>query len=215
MQQNTWLIAALALLIGGIGGYALGQSGDWHGMGMMGSGAKTEHRGDHADQRQMDMMMGGMSGMDGMHDMHGMMVDSERAFLEGMIPHHQEAVDTANEVLARGGTTENIRTLAQNIITSQEVEIASMKAWYEAWYGEPYVDTGLYEPMMRDLSNLSGAELDRTFLEDMIMHHMGAIMMARSVEPYIEHDEISDLASAIVTNQMAEIAQMRQYLQEL
>ncbi len=69
--------------------------------------------------------------------------------------------------------------------------------------------------MMRELANLSGVEIDRVFLEDMIGHHMGAIMMARSVQPYIEHDEIAELTQAIVSTQSAEIAQMRQMLQSL
>jgi uncharacterized protein (DUF305 family) len=69
--------------------------------------------------------------------------------------------------------------------------------------------------MMRDLSNLSGAEIDRTFLEDMIMHHMGAIMMARSVQPYVEHQEMEDLTKAVVDTQSKEIQQMRNILSSL
>lgn len=153
--------------------------------------------------------MGMMGGMD--HSV--MMVKSERAFLEGMIPHHQEAVDTAREVLARGGSTPEIKKLAEDIIVAQEQEIALMKEWYQTWYGEPYTpNPDAYEPMMRDLENLSGAALDRVFLEDMIMHHMGALMMARSVEPHIEHDEIATLTKAIIETQTAEIALMRQLL---
>ncbi len=138
-----------------------------------------------------------------------MVVESEREFLEGMIPHHQEAVYTAKEVIARGGSTPEIKQLVENIVVAQEREIREMKEWYEAWYGVPYVDTGTYEPMMRDLSTLSGAALDTVFLEDMIGHHMGAIMMAQSVQPYVEHSEIEILTQAIVTTQSAEIAQMR------
>jgi len=143
------------------------------------------------------------------------MVSSEREFIEGMIPHHQEAVDTAKEVIDRGGSTPEIRQLVEDIVVAQEAEIAAMKQWYEDWYGEPYTDNGDYMPMMRELEDLSGAELDRVFLEDMIGHHMGAIMMARSVQPYIEHDEIAELTQAIVSTQSAEIAQMRQMLQSL
>ena len=33
--------------------------------------------------------------------------------------------------------------------------------------------------MMRDLSGLSGDRLDRTFLEDMIGHHMAAVTMSQ------------------------------------
>lgn len=156
--------------------------------------------------------MGMMGGMD--HSM--MMVKSEREFLEGMIPHHQEAVDTAKEVLARGGSTPEIKKLAEDIIVAQEKEIAMMKEWYKSWYGEAYVaDSRDYKPMMRDLSTLSGADLDRVFLEDMIMHHMGAVMMAQSVQPYIEHKEMTDLTKAIVETQTEEIELMRRLIREL
>ena len=151
---------------------------------------------------------------DHMHHME-MLVSSERAFIEGMIPHHQEAVDTAQEVLERGGTTADIRALAEDIIDAQAQEIAEMKQWYEEWYDEPYQDTGEYTPMMRDLAELSGVELDQTFLEDMIQHHMGAIMMARSVQPYVEHDVMAELTDAVIEAQSAEIQAMEQMLSEL
>jgi uncharacterized protein (DUF305 family) len=161
---------------------------------------------------QNDSNMGMMGGMD--HTM--MTVKSEREFLEGMIPHHQEAVDTAKEVLARGGSTPEIKKLVEDIITAQEKEIAMMKGWYQDWYGEAYVaDPKDYKPMMRDLSTLSGAALDRVFLEDMIMHHEGALMMAQSVQPYIENKEITDLTKVIMETQTAEIELMRQMLKTL
>ncbi|MEZ4194984.1 MAG: DUF305 domain-containing protein [Candidatus Paceibacterota bacterium] len=132
-----------------------------------------------------------------------------------MIPHHQEAIDTAQEVLVRGGSTPEIKALVENIIVAQEKEITDMKAWYLVWYGTEYVDKGNYQPMMRDLSELSGVALDKRFLEDMVMHHLGAIMMAESVRPYIEHEEIADLADAIVKTQSSEIELMREMLKDL
>ena len=153
-----------------------------------------------------DSGMGMMGGMD--HSM--MMVKSEREFLEGMIPHHQEAVDTAKEVIARGGSTPDIKKLAQAIVVAQEKEIAMMKVWYQNWYGEAYVaKPDAYAPMMRDLSRLSGSALDRVFLEDMIQHHMGALMMAESVQPYIQNKEITNLTKAIMETQTAEITLMK------
>jgi uncharacterized protein (DUF305 family) len=72
-----------------------------------------------------------------------------------MIPHHQEAVDTAKEVIARGGSTPEIKKLAEDIVVAQEKEIAMMKGWYQSWYSEAYVDDPKdYKPMMRDLSQL-------------------------------------------------------------
>ncbi|NCN52767.1 DUF305 domain-containing protein [Candidatus Parcubacteria bacterium] len=148
---------------------------------------------------------------------HGdsMHVTSEKAFLEGMIPHHQEAIDTAREVLARGGTTEEIRTLATNVVAAQESEVASMKEWYRAWYDVPYTPSPMYMSMMRELEPLSGTAIDRAFLEDMIGHHQGAIAMAESVRPYIEHTEITLLANAVVETQTAEILEMKRLLSTL
>ncbi len=218
-QSSIILIAVLALSVGLILGYAIWGSPSTHSI-MMGtsrddlvpSGMHRMPDGSLMHNTPSTEDMGMMGGMD--HSM--MMVTSERAFLKGMIPHHQEAIDTAKEVLARGGSTPEMKTLAENIITAQEKEIALMKSWYQAWYGEPYqMDESDYQPMMRDLSPLQGAALDRVFLEDMIMHHMGAVMMAKSVQPYITHQEITDLTNAIITTQTEEIQLMKTLLKTL
>lgn len=207
MNINTILVATIALLIGGIGGYLLHTDtrNDWHAEVM------PHDMHDYTTVQTTD----GVNRTNSMGNMMGMMVASEREFIEGMIPHHQEAVDTAKEVIARGGTTPEIKQLVEGIVAAQEHEIAEMKQWYQTWYDQAYVDNGEYQPMMRDLRQLSGEALDRTFLEDMIMHHMGAIMMARSVQSSIEHSEIADLTQAIITTQSDEIRQMREMLAEL
>ena len=207
MKQNTILIAVIALLIGGIGGYMIADKDDYGMKGMDHSMMMS----DDSNEERNNMAMDGMMGMD--HS--AMMVSSEREFVAGMIPHHQEAVDTANEVLARGGSTPEIRTLAEEIVTAQETEIAMLKEWHLAWYGEAYVEGNTYLPMMRDLSQLAGTDLDKRFLEDMIPHHMGAIMMAQSVRPHIEHQEVTDMADAIMKTQTAEIELMRDLLRRL
>ena len=217
-MDKTILIALGALILGGLCGYGLAHGhNDW------------SHRGDRNDNRYGDTSMGmhrmpdgsmmgngsttndtnGMGMMDGMG--HGMMmVATEKEFLTEMIPHHEEAVVTAKEVLARGATTPEIKTLVEGIVTAQEKEIADMKIWYQAWYGTPYTPSGKYQPMMRDLSKQSGAELDKVFLEDMIMHHMGAIMMAHSVQGVTEHTEVETLSKNIIESQSKEIRLMRQ-----
>lgn len=212
MKNQTILIAIITLLIGGIGGYVIATKdkpyyervveSDEVPMGM--------HRMPDGSLMSNTPMAG-----TGAMDHSAMMVSSEREFVAGMIPHHQEAVDTAKEVLTRGGSNDQVVVLANEIIAAQETEIALLKEWHLAWYGEAYVADDSYQPMMRDLSNLSGAELDKVFLEDMIPHHMGAIMMANSVRPYIEHEEISDMADAILETQTAEIDLMQQLLLKL
>jgi len=226
MKQNTILIAIIALLVGGVGGYFIASNGtdEYTRQEMMSGrmnqvGEQSDMAGTHtmADGTMMgnNMPMGNMGGMNGMdHSM--MMVSNEREFVTSMIPHHQEAVDTANEVIERGGSTPEIKALAENIVIAQEKEIAEMKQWYQAWYGVAYEEKAEdYQPMMRELAGLSGAALDKRFLEDMIMHHMGAIMMARSVQPHIEHEEITALTKAIEETQTAEIELMRDLLKTL
>ncbi|MFM2381427.1 MAG: hypothetical protein RLZZ76_194 [Candidatus Parcubacteria bacterium] len=222
-KQSIAIIIGLAVLVVGAVAYSFGtsRSGDYSmGMNTQNDVPAGQHRmpdgslmgNPNTSTNQDGSGMGMMEGMD--HSM--MMVTSERAFIEGMIPHHLEAVETAKEVIARGGSTPEIKKLAEDIVAAQEKEITMMKDWYQSWYGEAYVaDPTDYKPMMRELENLSGAALDKTFLEDMIMHHMGAIMMAKSVEPHIEHVEIKTLTKAIITSQSKEIEDMREMLKGL
>lgn len=210
MKINLILAGVGLVLIGGVAGYII-TGNDRHEEYDM-HDSMHEHMEDGERFENKDLM----ASDDMEHMDHSMMtVSSEQDFLEGMIPHHQEAVDTAKEVLARGGSTTEIKALAEQIIMAQEKEITDMKAWYLAWYGKDYVSDNSYQPMMRDLSALSGASLDRRFLEDMTMHHMGAIMMAESVETHIEHQEVKDLADAIGKTQSAEIELMRDLLTKI
>ncbi len=92
-----------------------------------------------------------IGGMD--HSMmdHGAMVTSEEAFVVNMIPHHQEAVDTARLVLAKGESA-GLKKLAQAIITAQEKEIMMMQEWSKDWN---YSAVPSYENMMGDGTKLS------------------------------------------------------------
>jgi uncharacterized protein (DUF305 family) len=141
------------------------------------------------------------------HDMmdHGAMVTSEASFVVNMLPHHQEAVDTARLVMANGESAE-LRKLAQAIITAQEKEIAMMQKWSKDWN---YSVIPSYENMMGDGTKLSGKALDTWFLQGMIMHHMGAVQMAEKVLQLDTRKEVSDFAREVIRVQSEEIAQMK------
>jgi len=55
------------------------------------------------------------------------------AFIDAMIPHHQSAIDAAQQAL-NGAQRAEIKDLAQKIIDAQKKEIDQLKAWREAWY---------------------------------------------------------------------------------
>jgi uncharacterized protein (DUF305 family) len=89
----------------------------------------------------------GMGGMGGMSDqghptMPGMDVDLkalaaspdfDRAFIQAMIPHHQSAIDMSRAATPNLRRPE-IRDLAHDIITTQQVEIDMMEGWLREWY---------------------------------------------------------------------------------
>ena len=88
-------------------------------------------------QMQMGAMMnsGMMGGM-----MGGMMLSGDESvpfdqrFLEAMIQHHQGAIQMAEMALEQA-EHEEIRSLAEDIITAQSAEIEQMQAWLAEWYG--------------------------------------------------------------------------------
>ena len=56
-------------------------------------------------------------------------------FINAMLPHHEGAVTMAKEALQKSDRPE-IKKLAQDIISSQQQEIAQMQQWRKAWYGQ-------------------------------------------------------------------------------
>ena len=143
---------------------------------------------------------------------HVVAITSERSFIEHMIPHHEEAVASAQVVLQKGTSFRPLLELAEGIVAGQTSEIDKMKGWYQTWYEVPYEDTGLYMPMMRPLQELSGVEFDRGFLEDMILHHEAAVTAAKAVLTLSISTETEGLANGIIVAQEAEITLMRELL---
>lgn len=152
--------------------------------------------------------MGSGSGM-----MHRMTVATDAEFLMQMIPHHQEAVDTSQYVLDRTDDPE-MQAFLRGIIDAQTREIAQMKAWHRAWFGSDYRDDGRYQPMMPNLQGLSDARLVPAYLHGMVMHHMGAIDMARQLLGFTKRPELISFAEEIVRVQTDEIGWMMNYLRD-
>ena len=139
---------------------------------------------------------------------------SEASYLVHMIPHHQEAIDSARQLMNVTERPELIDFL-RGIVETQSAEIEKMEAWLDAWH--PGADRDVpYQPMMRDLSGAPAAEAERAFREDMIVHHMMAVRESRFLlaRGYAEHAEVAELARTIIATQTSEMRQMHDWLAE-
>ena len=65
---------------------------------------------------------------------------------------------------------------------------------------------------MRRLRDARGAEAEVLFLQLMIRHHEGGVVMARALEGLTRRDEVLGLARSIDSTQRAEIAEMTEML---
>jgi uncharacterized protein (DUF305 family) len=155
---------------------------------------------------------GGMAGMDhAVVPAEGQPYDA--AFIDSMIVHHEGAIVMANQALAQAERPE-LRELATAIVDGQAAEIAQMQAWRSAWFPELPETTGM-DMAMGPMEVAEGAApFDQRFIQAMIPHHESAVVMAQDALQQAERQEIKELAQAIITAQEAEIAQMKQWLQE-
>jgi uncharacterized protein (DUF305 family) len=132
-------------------------------------------------------------------------------FIDSMIQHHQGAIDMAEMALEQA-EHEELRAMAEDIISAQEAEIEQMREWRAEWYPDLPETQGMGMAMGNMmLSDDTSLPFDRRFIEAMISHHQGAIAMARSALTQAEHEELRTLAEDIISAQEAEISQLREW----
>jgi uncharacterized protein (DUF305 family) len=134
-----------------------------------------------------------------------------------MIPHHEQAVEMADMILAKSGIDPQITALAQTIKDAQQPEITLMEGWLDTWgvgnQNDMMDDMDHGNGMMSDgdmseLESASDADAGRIFLEQMIQHHEGAIDMATDQVEDGQNPDAVTLAQNIITSQTAEITVM-------
>jgi uncharacterized protein (DUF305 family) len=65
--------------------------------------------------------------------------------------------------------------------------------------------------MVASLKDKSGDDYDKAFIEEMIVHHQGAVEMAKLSAENAKHEKIKKLSGAIVSSQEQEISEMKQW----
>lgn len=187
---------------------------------------KTDANSTPMDHSKMGGPMGGsMAPMShGSSDLGPADADYDLRFIDAMTPHHEGALVMANEVLKKSSRPE-LKTLATAILKAQSTEIAQLKQWRKDWYpkasAQPVAwhgQMGHMMPMtaeqmsaMRMDMDLGAADatFDLRFIDAMIPHHEGAIVMAKDLLAKSKRPEMKKLAQDILSSQQAEIDQMK------
>lgn len=171
--------------------------------------------------------------------------DADIMFAQMMIPHHQQAVEMSETLLAKEGIPAQVVEFAQGVIDAQGPEIDRMNAMLEAWDQQPVTDSGgmgtmdemggmdhgemggmdhgemggmsgmMSQEDMTALEEAQGTEAARLYLEQMTAHHEGAVDMARDEVADGQNPHAITLAEQVINDQEAEIAQMQQMLTDL
>lgn len=137
---------------------------------------------------------------------------TDAAFVADMVPHHTNAVEMARIAQRRGQHAE-IRGLADDIVSSQQAEVALMKRLGKGLPHEGH-DGGMGMSGMSN-SHMDPARLrtaktfDREFMDMMIPHHESAVRMATVELGKGAQPELRRLARRIISAQRREISQMR------
>lgn len=141
---------------------------------------------------------------------HSMTISSDKDFINQMVPHHQEAIETSEIIIAKTSNPE-LKKFAENVIKAQNLEVNQMNQWSVDWFGSS-VEKVMYMAMMPDLTKLEGDALDRAYIAGMIGHHEGAIKMAQEILPITTRPELKTLAENIINSQTEEVKTLNSWL---
>ncbi len=141
---------------------------------------------------------------------------NEIMFAQGMIPHHQQAIDMSTSALVRSSNTK-VKALASEIISEQRKEMKQMKYWLAAKKAPLKMghDMGMGGMLTKKdliaLKKLKGSKFDAAFLKAMIAHHEGALEMVSMLDR-TKNSEAKKIAIDIQAGQSGEITLMKKLL---
>ncbi|PZP21268.1 MAG: DUF305 domain-containing protein [Kocuria rhizophila] len=159
--------------------------------------------------------------------------DADTMFAQMMIPHHQQAVQMSEVMLAKDDLDPDVEELANKVVAAQGPEIDQLKNMLETW-GEPTSmesggmegmdhgsDSGagmegmMTEEQMQELEAAEGAEAAEMYLTMMTAHHRGAIDMAQEQVAEGQNPQAIEMAQKVIEDQEAEIQEMDRLLQQI
>jgi uncharacterized protein (DUF305 family) len=174
--------------------------------------SSSEHGGGHSSDKNTDSTASDEAN------------EADIEFLTGMIPHHDQAVEMSDIVLAANPPAE-VAAIARQIKGAQDPEIEQMNAMLKGLGKESAGEHSgghsaghggmMSEQDMADLKAATGTEAARLYLEAMIEHHQGAIDASNAELAEGKYEPARELAQEIKTAQQAEIDEMQELLRSL
>ncbi len=148
--------------------------------------------------------------------------DQDVMFAQMMLPHHEQAVEMSDVLLAKGdGVDPDVATLAKQIKAEQGPEITQLTSCLQGWGehteserpGSGHSMSGMMSDSdMTDLDQASAKDAGKLFLQQMLQHHEGAVDMARSEVDKGKNTDAVAMAKSIVSSQTEQITQMNDML---
>lgn len=146
---------------------------------------------------------------------------ADAEFARSMIPHHAQAVQMSDVVLAKSGIPAPVTALAGRIKAAQGPEIERMTGWLKGWNepagmpGGHTMDGMVDNGDIMELEAAQGHVAARLFLTHMIAHHRGAVAMAKKEGTDGNNPDALKLGKDIVAAQETEIKEMQELLAAL
>ncbi|WP_276907122.1 DUF305 domain-containing protein [Corynebacterium riegelii] len=144
--------------------------------------------------------------------------DVDVHFIGMMVPHHDQAIEMSDVLLASDVEDPAVRDLAQRIKEGQERENEQMLAWADEWGIEDdmelhshHIANGMFIPsQLEAFRNHSGDELRAEFLEMMHHHHAEVIAMTQGEVDNGGYAPLKKMAKEMIAVQTAEMREMEQ-----
>ncbi|MBF6477578.1 DUF305 domain-containing protein [Nocardia cyriacigeorgica] len=146
--------------------------------------------------------------------------DVDVHFLGMMVPHHEQAIDMSDVLLASDVDDAQVRDLAQRIKDGQERENEQMRAWADEWgiqddmeHHSKHIANGMFHPeQLAEFESKTGDELRTAFLEMMHFHHAHVIDMTQDEIDRGGYGPLREMAQQMVDVQTAEMGEMEDLL---
>lgn len=137
----------------------------------------------------------------------------DHAFAMQVAEHHRQGIEMADHIIAHGSNPA-VKAMAKRIKAEQTKDLATLDAHMPSdgaqHHGAMMPKDPEMEKKMAELKAASGAKADALFLEQMIVHHAGALVTVEGALDKLQDEDLRKLANNNIAMQAREIGELQQ-----